>query len=235
MVGLGLECIDGTGGQMQQRGRAVTQTLTPRPEVAEVMRRAGHMVTLEKGVEVFTPGATTSVVPLVMEGRIRVLSTTESGAEITLYEIAPGQMCVLAAAGALTGRDYPATAITETRVTALLLPAAEFLRLFGQDQDLRRSVFDLLTGRLAALMGLVSEVAFQPLEARVAAYLGRRADPSGLVSETHEAIAAHLGTAREVVSRILKAFEERGLVELGRGKIRVTDRRELATIAQETE
>lgn len=198
------------------------------------MGRVGRTVALDKGEEVFTPGGAALVIPLVTEGRIRIFSTTESGEEITLYEIDPGQMCVLAAAGGLTGRDYPATAVAETRVTALVVPAAEFLRLFGQDQDLRRSVFDLLTGRLATLMGLVSEVAFQPLEARVAAYLSRRADSASLVNETHEEIAAHLGTAREVVSRILKGFEGLGMVELRRGRIRVTDRRGLAAIAQET-
>ncbi len=211
------------------------RTLTPSPQLADLMRRAGHTVVLDKGAEVFAPGGEVSVVPLVMEGRVRVFSTTEAGEEITLYEIDPGQVCVLAAAGALSGREYPATAVAETRVNALMVPAEEFLRLFGQDPGLRSTVFDLLTGRLAGLMGLVSEVAFQPMEARVAAFLARKAGSAGLVSETHEEIAAHLGTAREVVSRILKRFEERGLVALGRGRIQVTDSRTLAAIAQEAE
>ena len=199
------------------------------------MRSVGRRAVIDKGTIIFTEGSPIPEVPLVQEGRVRVYSSTPSGDEITLYEIEPGQTCVLAAASVLTRREYPATAIAETQVTAWLVPSDKFRHLFGNDPDFQRSVFDLLTGRLATVMGLVGEVAFQPMEARLAAYLGRRTDSSGLVHETHSEIATHLGTAREVVSRLVKDMERQGIVELARGKIQIKDSERLSEIARKVD
>lgn len=203
-------------------------TLTPGARLAEAVRSTGRFAKIEKGAIIFMEGLAVADIPLVEDGRVRVFSSSASGDEITLFHIGAGQTCVLAAASALTHRHYPATAVAETEVTAWLLPTENFLRLFGSDPSFQHSVFDLVTGRLATVMGLVGEVAFQPVGTRLAAYLLRRADGQGLVHETHGEIAANLGTAREVVSRLVKEMEKRNLVQPARGKIKITDPSRLA-------
>ena len=207
------------------------QTLTPNARVAEVMQKAGRLAAIEKGTLVFSEGLPISTIPLVQEGRVRVFSSTPGGDEITLYEIGAGQTCVLAAASVLTHRDYPAIAIAETKVSAWLVPSGRFLELFGHDPEFQRSVFDLLTGRLAVVMGLVGQVAFQPMQVRLAAYLSQRADQAGVLHETHSQIATNLGTAREVVSRLIEDMERNGAVHAARGRVQILNRTLLSRLA----
>jgi CRP/FNR family transcriptional regulator len=81
-----------------------------------------------------------------------------------------------------------------------------------------------MAGRVTGMMALVEEVAFQRLDCRLAAYLLQRGAAGDRLNLTHEAVAADLGTAREVVSRLLKAFERQGAVQLSRGAITLQDR-----------
>ena len=190
-----------------------------------------HVAKLTPGDVVFSNGADVPVVPLVMSGRVRVFSPSETGHEITLYEIQPGETCVLAASSALAGKAYPATAVAETDTEAWLVPKDTFIRLFTSNELFRAFVFDAFSSRLSVVMGLVEEVAFRKMDERLAAYLLRRTESGERLKETQEAIAAQLGTAREVVSRILSDFERKGLVKTGRGYVDVLERDELKSFS----
>ena len=167
--------------------------------------------------------------PLVLAGVARVYKTAASGREITLYRIEPGESCILTASCIVSSRDFPAFAVAETDVEAVVVAAGDLPAWFHQHEAWRKYLFDLLSRRLASVIELVEAVAFRHMDTRLAAYLLDAAS-TGLLERTHEAVSADLGTSREVVSRLLKDFEQDGLVALSRGVIRVRDADGLARI-----
>ena len=183
---------------------------------------AGHFISME--------GNQCAHLPLVLSGVARVYKIAESGREITLYRIEPGESCILTASCIVSSRDFPAFAVAETDVEAVVIPAGALPSWFHQHAAWRMYLFNLLSQRLASVIDLVEAVAFRHMDTRLAAYLRRAAASSGLLARTHEAVAADLGTSREVVSRLLKDFEQDGLVALSRGVIRICDADGLAQI-----
>lgn len=170
------------------------------------------------GAPLFTPGATCEGIGFFLEGGVRVFASGGSGRQITLYEINPGEVCILNAACVLARRRYPAEAAALEPTAALLVPAADFRRLFAAHEALRDFVFMLFADRLSLTLELVGEVAFGSLERRLEDYLVERAE-NDRVRATHQAVANDLGSSREVISRVLKEFERRGRVQLGRSEI----------------
>jgi len=164
---------------------------------------------------------------LVERGSIRVYTTSPSGREITLYKVHPGESCVLGTASVLRQVGYPAQAEVAEDCTALAVPSVLFRDLFSAEPSLQRFVVDLFSDRLAHLMLLVDDVAFKKVDERLAHFLLQEAarDPAALypIQMSHDQIASQLGTAREVVSRLLAAFESEGLIRSERRLVRVKD------------
>lgn len=185
----------------------------------------GRAVTLPAGAFICQEGDSCVGLALVLDGRVRVYKSSPEGRELTLYHIEPGASCILTASCVLSGWAFPAFARAETEVRAWLLPAATFQAVYAADPVWQRFVNGLLAERLVDVIALVEEVAFQRLDARLARHLLARAGdgPDPVVHATHEALADDLGSAREVVSRLLKAFEDEGLVALGRAQVRIMD------------
>jgi CRP/FNR family transcriptional regulator len=194
---------------------------------ADVMRSAERR-TVPKGTVLYEHGTPCPQVPLILEGTVRVYKVGESGREITLYRVEAGQTCVLSSACALTDVDgpLPAIAVAETDVTLLAIPTYQFRRMLKTYPALQQMINGVLAERLAEMMMVVEEVAFQRVDLRLAEWLLRATEPPAppAVALTHAQLAVELGSAREVVSRILKDFERRGFVHLGRGKVELADR-----------
>jgi len=159
------------------------------------------------GTQIYHEGDACNGIAFVLSGDIRVYKIGQTGREITLYEIGPGETCILA------GQNYPAhaTAIEDTEI--LLVPAAEFRRMVAANEMMREFVFTLLSRRLSGVMELVEEVAFGRMDERLMEYLVERSEDHRLET-THQKIANDLGTSREVVSRLLKDLERKGKVIL---------------------
>ena len=115
----------------------------------------------------------------------------------------------------------------------MVLPVARFNTLLASSPAFREFVFSTLGGRFADLILRVEEVAFGRLDTRLAAHLLKEAGAADAVAMTHQALATELGTAREVISRLLKEFERRGWVRLRRGSIEVTGRMQLQSLTRE--
>ncbi len=170
------------------------------------------------------------LVPLVERGVIRV--TQSDAKELLLYDVAPGEACVLALTSALRTSRYPAEAMAAAGTDALLVPADALRRLFGTDSSMQRFVIETFTHRVTDLMDLAKEVVFEPLPTRLAKLLERESRAQGGdVRLTHAELAAMLGSAREVVSRALDAMQHQGVVTLGRRRIAIVD---IAALAQWT-
>ncbi|RLA33363.1 MAG: Crp/Fnr family transcriptional regulator [Gammaproteobacteria bacterium] len=188
-------------------------------------------VTLPAGTTVFHDGDACSNYLLVLDGTVRVQKISSSGREITLYRVGDGQTCILTTTCLLSGERYPAEGITETEVRAIVLGNGLFQALLAESPGFRQFVFAVYARRVTDLIVLVEEVAFGRMDLRLASRLRDSADASGMVAATHQELAAELGSAREVVSRLLKDFEQRGLVALHRGRVELLDRTALDQLA----
>lgn len=190
-------------------------------------QEAAGLVTarLPAGTPAFMPGEPCQHVAFVLGGSIRVFKSSETGRELTLYHVTRGDSCILMWSSVLADAPYPAQAVVAADADVLLVPAEAFRSWMERYGAVRQFVYDTLVKRLADVLLLVDEIVFRQVDQRLASALLERADPaSGDLHVTHEGLALELGTAREVVSRILKSFEQEGLVRLGRRRITVTDR-----------
>ena len=119
---------------------------------------------------------------------------------------------------------YPAIAEVEECAKILMIPSEFFKKLFSTDFLWQKFIFNTLSNRLVEVMMIVEEVAFKSMDKRLAKYLIEKTEISinnNILKVTHEKIALELGTAREVVSRILKDFEKKEILDLSRGKITI--------------
>ncbi len=197
------------------------------------LQQHARPVEVPAGTVLFRPGEACAQYLIVTDGAVRVGMTAESGREILLYRVGPGQTCVLTTQVLISGGPYEAEGRTETDVRALALPAAAFDALLVESAAFRRFVFSAFAMRITDLMHLLRQVAFSRLDARLAAFLLHHADAEGILRLTHQDIAAELGASREAVSRLLKAFEQQGLVELSRARVRLCDPSALRRIASD--
>lgn len=166
--------------------------------------------------------------PLILEGAVRVVMNAPSGREILLYRVDPGEGCIMSGGCLLGHSDYAARGIAEQDVTLLNLPPAAFNALLLEHEPFRRFVFGMYGERLAEVMMLVEEVAFRRLDERLAQLLVHRGP---VIEATHQKLADELGSVREIVSRLLRSFEQRGWVKLERERITLTDPKSLAALA----
>jgi len=183
-----------------------------------------------------TAGQSCSALLLLERGSIRVSKSTESGREILLYRVDPGESCVLGTTCLLRNTDYPAEAEAQAGSSALAVNAETFRYLHDHEPAIRRFVMDLYAQRLEEMMLLVEAVAFRRMDERLAELLLRTGRIDAFtcrpITMTHEAIAAELGTAREVVSRLLSQFADEGSIALERRNIRILNPARLETSVQ---
>jgi CRP/FNR family transcriptional regulator len=198
----------------------------------ERIARVGTYRKVPAGTVMFSERSPCAGYPLILSGSVRVLQRYPNGRELQLYRVKPGESCLLSGSCLLGQADYDASGIAETELELLILPANEFNALIASDETFRRHVFSMYGERLAALMQVVEAIAYQKLDQRLAALLVNRDAESGEIHTTHQALADELGSVREIVSRLLRSFEDRGWVDLGRERIRVVDRHALAAAAR---
>lgn len=191
-----------------------------------------RVVALPAGARIFGPGETPQTMLLVLEGSVRVRHVAESGREIVLYRLGPGESCVLTTACLMAGEPYSAEAVAETAVEAVALPRAAFDAALAASEDFRRFVFAAYGARITGLFLTIEDIAFRRVDVRLAERLLALADGDRLRS-THAQLAGELGTAREVVSRQLAEFQRRGWVELARGEIRLADAARLRALSRQ--
>ena len=166
--------------------------------------------------------------PVVVLGELRVYKSSPGGREITLYRIEPGESCILTTFSILNERPFPATASVKPGSEVLFIPATVFHRWMHDVPLWRNYVFQILEKRLFSTLITVSEVVFRRTDSRLLDYLLRRStEERPILNTTHQEIANDLGTAREVVNRILRDLEKSDIIRLSRGTVEILDRRAL--------
>jgi CRP/FNR family transcriptional regulator len=160
---------------------------------------------------------------LIISGSVKVFTRAENGREIVLYHILSGGSCVLTTSCIMSSDHYPAEGITETDIIALAIPKIVFEQFLAESSHFRHLVFTSYGERLTKLISLVEEISFSKLDIRLAKFLLVNGSVNTPIRTTHQILATELGSAREVISRQLKEFENRGWVLLSRGKIEITN------------
>ena len=201
-------------------------------ERAFLLERA-HVVSLPPNRTIFAPGHPATQFLLVLDGTVRVRQISPQGREIVLYRVTAGESCILTTACLLGQDSYYAEGLTETEVQAVTVSKDAFDALMSRSAEFRRIVFADYSSRITDLLHLVEEVAFERIDKRLAQRVLDRGDAQGKLYITHQDLATELGSAREVVSRHLKEFQRRGLLDITRGSITLLDRRALERIAAE--
>lgn len=180
----------------------------------------GQLRQVAAGTVMFDVAQPCTGFPLVLAGAIGVSKLSETGREIQLYRVGAGDSCILSSTCLLGSIDYDAHGVALTDSTVFVLPRPAFERLLADSEAFRRYVFRLFAERIADLMQTVEAVAFRRLDQRLAALLLQRGPELRI---THQQLADELGSVREIVSRIVGGFADRGLVKTGREQITVLD------------
>jgi len=201
---------------------------TNNKSLVEKILRYASIVSLPKDTLIFDEGSSTNNLAVIISGKVRVYKLAESGREITIYRINKGESCILTISSILSNLTYPARAVVEEDVEALIVPSDIFKELVNKDENWRNFTFGLMNARFANVITVVEEVAFRRMDERILEFIIQTFESKGSeLSITHQEIAYELGTYREVVSRILKDFEKSGLVVLARNKINILNINEI--------
>jgi len=195
---------------------------------------ACRYVELPADASICAEGEQCAQLALLLDGVGRVYKLSPGGREVTLYRIEAGEACVLTASCIMNGDNFPAMAVTETAVRAVVVSPRKVRDWICAENQWQHFIFGLLSHRLASIIAVVEEVAFKRIDVRLAETFSRclaRGETS--LQVTHAELAADLGSSREVVSRILKDFARRGLIETGRGNILLADRQALEQLSRQ--
>lgn len=157
---------------------------------------------------------------LLLAGTVRVYIGSDEGREMSLYRIDPGTTCLLTTSCLMGNNTYPAIGRAETDIRGVAINDKLFNELLVQSPEFRQLVFDDFGNRLSIVIQLTQEVAFRKLDLRLAQFLLM----NDLSKVTHQEIALELGTVREIVSRLLKQFQDEGYVKLHRNRIELANR-----------
>ena len=178
-----------------------------------------NRLTVGKGRVLFQPGQDCDGFVGVHEGIVRVSLTAENGREIVLYRVRPGDVCLQTFSALVHGSSYTAEGVAETDLVVEILPPQAFQARVVDDEAFRARLFGAVADRFCDLQRLVKDVVLTGIPAQLARALLRMANAQGALDIRHEALAAEIGSAREVIGRQLASFARAGLIAGTRGEI----------------
>ncbi len=170
---------------------------------------------------------------LVKSGQVRVYIVSESGKEITLYRLFERDVCMFSASCMMKNINFDVHVQAEKESCVILIPTPVYDRLNKTSLPVSDYTNQLMSSRFSDVMWVMEQVLFMSFDRRLAHFLIEQSviDASERLEITHETIAKHMGTAREVVTRMLKYFQSEGIVSLFRGGISIVDRTKLERLA----
>jgi len=203
-----------------------------------VLKQLSMLPVLEMpgGTQVFETRTRCRGFPIILSGVVRVFRHLANGRRIELYRVTPDEVCILSLGCLLGGSAYPAAGVTLGATRMIVMPPDLFNECLAVDGQFRTAIFRALGDRLVHTMELVEEVATLRLDVRLASALlaharDVKAADNPLIAVTHQELADELGTVREMISRLLDDFADQGMVELGRGRVRISDSGKLQVLA----
>jgi CRP/FNR family transcriptional regulator, anaerobic regulatory protein len=197
--------------------------LTLNKELLEKLRTEGPVKVLTPDTVMLDENDYIKSIPIVLSGSIKVFRQDEDGREILLYYIKPGESCIMSLLGAATNTTSKIKAVVEDQAEVLMLPIHKASDLIRENPRWLEFIFQLYNKRFEELLSVVNAIAFQKVDIRLWDFLKTKVEMSKSMelNITHQQIADELGTAREVVSRLLKQLEKDKKLSLSRNKIKI--------------
>lgn len=191
------------------------------PDLLKKLYKYSIIKEYDSGTVILNENASVRSIPIVVKGTLKVIRTEEDGREILLYYIKSGESCIMSFLGGLHNETSKVKAEVEDDAEILFLPVDKvslFIKEYPQWLDY---VFRLYHKRFEELLEIINAMAFKKVDERLLTLLYKKQELTGnkILTITHEQLANELGTARVVVSRLLKQLEEMEKVTLGRNKI----------------
>jgi CRP/FNR family transcriptional regulator len=162
-------------------------------------------------------------IPIVLNGSIKVMRTDDDGKEILLYYIKPGESCVMSFLGATCNERSKIKAVVDEPAEILMVPINKAVELIRTVPEWIEFIFQLYNRRFEELLDVINAIAFQKVDERLWELLKKKSEMNKTkeLAVTHQQVADELGTAREVVSRLLKQLEKNKKITLSRNKITI--------------
>ena len=162
---------------------------------------------------------------LVRSGQLRAYTLSSEGREVTIYRLFDHDCCLFSASCIMSSLQFEVIIETEKDSEIFIIPPSVYQKLMNESLPVAKYTNDLMASRFSDIMWLMEQIMWKSFDKRLAAFLleESRIDGTTSLKATHEKIANHMGTAREVVTRMLRYFQSEGLVQLSRGTIEITD------------
>ena len=162
---------------------------------------------------------------LVRSGQLRAYTLSSEGREVTIYRLFDHDCCLFSASCIMSSLQFEVIIETEKDSEIFIIPPSVYQKLMKESLPVSQYTNDLMASRFSEVMWLMEQIMWKSFDKRLAAFLleESRIDGTTSLKATHEKIANHMGTAREVVTRMLRYFQGEGLVHLSRGTIEITD------------
>ncbi len=199
------------------------------------MLRESQLLDYPKGTNIHGGGNTCAGLIFIMSGTLRTYMISDEGREITLYRLKHGDVCVLSASCVLSTITFEVHIDAEEDTRILLISSTYFSEMFESNESIRCFSYKLATERFSDVMWAMQQILFMSMDKRLAIFLWDEIAASSnkekpIIRYTHEQIAKYTGSAREVISRMLKYFSDEGIVELSRGEIKILNKAKLKAI-----
>lgn len=189
----------------------------------EKLKKVGTIRMFSPGTVLIDENEYIRFVPIVLNGSIKVFKVDEDGREMLLYYIKPGESCVMSFLGATCNGTSKIKAVVEEEAEVLVLPVDKATELIRENPQWTQFIFELYDRRFEELLSVVNAIAFHKVDVRLWNLLKTKVKmlKTKELNMTHQQIADELGTAREVVSRLLKQLERDKKISLARNKIKI--------------
>ena len=199
----------------------------------ETFVRSSYQVKFEAGTNIHDGNECTGVI-LIKSGSLRLYLLSEEGKEITLYRLFPGEMCILSASCVLSSITFDVFVDSEENSECVVVGGCAYEDLARRMPDAKIFALESAAGSFSEIMWVMQQILFMSMDKRLAIFLLDEASKTGsdTIRLTHEQIAKYIGSAREVISRMLKYFSSEGLVTASRSEgIRLVDKKRLRALA----
>lgn len=197
-------------------------------EDRELICSNSRLITYPKGKNIHDGNECSGVI-LVRSGCLRLYMMSEEGKDITLYGLREGDLCMLSASCVLESITFDVFIDAEEESECCVISGPVFAAVSERNPDIKIFALETAVGRFSDVMWVMQQILFMSMDKRLAIFLADESSRTGtdVISLTHGQIARYMGSAREVVSRMLKYFAQEGIVEVSRGGIRILDKRRL--------
>ena len=171
---------------------------------------------------------------LVKSGQLRAYLLSDEGREITICRFFEMDICLFSASCVMPNMMFDVFIEAEKDTEIFVIPACLYQNLMDESLPLSTYSRDLITNHFSEVMWLMEQIMWRSFDKRLAGFLVEesRIEETDSLKITHEKIAAHMGTAREVVTRMLRWFQSEGMVKLTRGTVELTDKKALQKLAE---